>query len=120
MTMIEKVARAICAANGDDWGREGRSGLMPAYEPLARAALEAMREATDHMCEEALDEAGWRAEPYTAPRESGVPTGQDMTQDEADYINNQGKAAMADTFCAMIDAALTEPSSSTPAPSRSE
>lgn len=47
MTTLEKMARAICKAQGDDWYREGPGGLMEAYGPLARAALEAMREPSD-------------------------------------------------------------------------
>ena len=35
----EEIARALCAALGDDWCREGPSGLMPGYGPLADAIL---------------------------------------------------------------------------------
>lgn len=51
MTMLEKVARAICEAQGDEWGREGPVGLMDAYGPFARAALQALREPTEEMVE---------------------------------------------------------------------
>lgn len=33
MTAREAVARALCAAEGDDWEREGPSGLLEAYGP---------------------------------------------------------------------------------------
>lgn len=49
MEMVERVARAICEANGDDWDREGVDGLADSYVPLARAAIEAMRGPTDDM-----------------------------------------------------------------------
>lgn len=112
MEMVEKVARAIDPlvwARDGDYPAERARIEARRFTSLtqARAAIAAMREATDAMTEAALDEAGWRAEPYTAPRESGVPIGQDLTEDEAAYINNQGKTAMADSFRAMIDAALT-------------
>ena len=42
--LVEAVARAICAAFGDDWVREGAQGLMPAYAPFARAAIAAVRD----------------------------------------------------------------------------
>jgi len=43
MTMLEKAARALCEALGDDWDREG-VGLLGAYVPLVRAVLAAIRE----------------------------------------------------------------------------
>ena len=114
MEMVEKVARAIDPAAWEDdpdanYPLAHRRVADRRAESLtkARAAIGAMREADDAMTEAALDEAGWRAEPYVAPREGGVPVGQDLTEDEAAYINNQGKTAMADSFRAMIDAALT-------------
>ena len=49
MNMLEKIARGICKALGDDWEREGPNGLIEAYEPAARAAVEAMMEPSESM-----------------------------------------------------------------------
>lgn len=62
MEMVEKVARAIAAEMGTDWGGPlGESDLsfLPykaRYMSMARAAIEAMREPT-----EAMKEAGFQA-----------------------------------------------------------
>lgn len=42
-----KVAQAICAAFDDDWTREGPSGLIEAYGPVADAALDAASRVRD-------------------------------------------------------------------------
>lgn len=49
--MVERVAKAICEAIGDDWNREGVEGLAAAYQPMAIAAIKAMREPTEAMIE---------------------------------------------------------------------
>lgn len=46
-TTVLRVARAICEAMGDDWNREGRNKLLPAYRPSALAAIQAMERQTD-------------------------------------------------------------------------
>jgi hypothetical protein len=38
------IARAACAAIGDDWTREGPQGLATAYTPVAAAIIAALRE----------------------------------------------------------------------------
>jgi hypothetical protein len=44
MTELERVARAICAADFHDWPDDGYNGRTQrrAYENMARAAIEAM------------------------------------------------------------------------------
>lgn len=49
MNMREKIARAICKANGDDWDREGPEGLMQAYGQVADIVLDALMEPTEWM-----------------------------------------------------------------------
>jgi len=59
MTMIERVARALCLTDGFDpdstdsgvliKGREGQRPNWEAFEIPARAAIEAMREPTEEM-----------------------------------------------------------------------
>ena len=49
MTMVERVAVAICRALGDDPDREGER--LTAYDDAARAAIEAMRDPTPEMLE---------------------------------------------------------------------
>ena len=55
MSMIERVARAICWANGMDpdltLGGDGKNFLWREYVSQARAAIEAMREPTKAMTE---------------------------------------------------------------------
>jgi hypothetical protein len=53
VTMIEKVARAICSAEGIDPDRKGNETVWrwQEFEKEARAAIEAMREPTDAMRE---------------------------------------------------------------------
>lgn len=63
------------------------------------------REPTAAMLEAALDESGWRVEPYTAPRESGVAIDSDMSEADAKEINEAGRAAHRDTYRAMLAAA---------------
>ena len=55
--MVERVARAICLAS--DWGKahpEHVDKTWPAWEPEARAAIEAMREPTIKMASQGLKE----------------------------------------------------------------
>lgn len=51
MTMIERVAKAIAAAHGNDFDRLPNflGGLRKAYLNSAIAAIEAMRDPTDEM-----------------------------------------------------------------------
>ncbi len=119
--MMERVARALCFAAGDDpdqqtytWDKNcsGRD-RDPRYRweywvPFARAAIEAMREPDIAMLEAAIDESGWRVTAYTAPRESGVAVDGDISPEDAEHINQTGRAAMASTYAAMISAALGE------------
>ena len=65
--MVERVAKAICEALGDDWSREGLGGLKRGYAPVANAAIEAMREPTPEMTKAARlrwnaghDKTAWR------------------------------------------------------------
>ncbi len=91
-SMVERVARAICAATGTIWG--GPRGdddpdfllVKLMYLNQARAAIEAMREPTDAMVDAAYD---WLSD--TAPL-----TGRRTTD-------------IAGTFKFMIDAALKGP-----------
>ena len=46
----ERIARAICAAVGDNWNREGPRGLMPAYGPMADAAIKEQAKDTCRVC----------------------------------------------------------------------
>lgn len=71
-TMIERISRALCIAVGLDPDRKFKSsnwddGTVPhdlawhAFQPKARAVLEAMRDPTDAMCaaaERRADEIG--------------------------------------------------------------
>lgn len=83
--MIERVARAICAAKGDDpdepcedWMTEF-SGWR-GYQESARAAIEAMRDPT-----EAMIEAGAMVD---------------------NWCQSEGQAAQPDVYRKMIDEAL--------------
>jgi hypothetical protein len=64
-------------------------------------------EPTQEMLEAAFDESGWRVEPYTAPRESGVAIDSDMSEADAAEINEAGRQAHADTYRTMLAAAPT-------------
>lgn len=60
MTLIEKVARAICAGCGNDPDFHHRSmdadwKYWMEYEPLARVIIKAMREPTDEMIDAGRD-----------------------------------------------------------------
>ena len=74
--MVERVARAICAADGSD--PEANNQYVPpyskereamknwqAYIDLARAAIEAMREPTPFMVAETLPMIGMHCDPKT-------------------------------------------------------
>lgn len=84
ITMIERVARALCEAEGMEWGAQasamtsgsGGDNEQEYYLTQARAAIEAMREPT-----EAMQDAG-----ESHCNDYGTPSG---------------------CFRAMIDAALT-------------
>jgi hypothetical protein len=67
------------------------------------------REPTEAMQDAALDEAGWRVEPYTAPRESGVAIESDISADDAASINAECRESLADIWRAMWDAAPPSP-----------
>lgn len=70
-------------------------------------------EPTEEMIEAALEESGWRVEPYTSPRESGVPIECDMSVDDAAAINQAGRDAHAATFRVMLAASPTPPATQT-------
>jgi hypothetical protein len=67
------------------------------------------REPTEAMQDAALDEAGWRVEPDTAPRESGVAIESDISADDAASINAECRESLADIWRAMWDAAPPSP-----------
>lgn len=55
LSLRERMARAICAAQGDDWYRDGPGGLMETYGPLADAAIAEMtKDCVPHGIKEAL------------------------------------------------------------------
>ena len=85
MNMIERVARAICAAHG--YRDPYIDATWPKYEPHARAAIEAMREPT-----RAVIKAGVDFAPVALPS---------MAAAQAPYI-------MRLKFQQMITAALEE------------
>lgn len=62
-------------------------------------------EATDAMCEIALDITGERVTAYTAPRESGVAVECDLTEEDAAAINKELKGCHAEVYSAMVSAA---------------
>ena len=75
LPLRERVARAICAAHGDDWGRGRNEVMMETYGPLADAAIAQMpnmaelKEALEPFANFAVgnvDQATW----------SGVPRGE--------------------------------------------
>jgi hypothetical protein len=74
MEMVERVARAICKADGRDPDSDFTSGnatfpAWQAYQSRARAAIEAMREPTEAMIEAGgLSDA---ARPYDGPEGEG-------------------------------------------------
>lgn len=92
MTMVERVARAICAADGHDPDGppidEYPSAIYPwaVYRNLAKAAIEAMREPSEEM-----KKAGEHAE---------------ISDSYGEYYVSADNAA--DIFRAMVDAALKE------------
>lgn len=86
MDMIEKVARAIFAAEYDDAGYTMTTGEKAEYLRMARAAIEAMRRPTHEMVQASI---------YCKPKT--VMAGGQLFQD----INDQ--------YEAMIDAALNPP-----------
>jgi hypothetical protein len=98
MDMIEKVARAMCEANGAIWG--GPRGVDDpdfllvklSYMGMARAAIEAMREPTPAMLAAGMASS----------------TGSGSLSDTLEY-DNRGEAELAAAFTAMIDAALPSP-----------
>lgn len=83
MNMIEKVANAIKAVALEAKSK-GYAGTDRAWEEMAKAAIEAMREPTDEMCEHAYD--NWFNELFEADT----------------WTKERG------TFRAMIDAALND------------
>jgi len=64
MSMVERVARAICAALEVDPGPNLLTGKprWHGYIPAARAAISAMREPTEGMRKAAGDDAGYYAD----------------------------------------------------------
>lgn len=93
-TMIEKVARALCEAEGMNPDHESNEDMDEAaklwttYRHLARAAIEAMREPTA-----AMKLAG-------ADKHNGYYHTEEQARDDSGLI-----------FTAMIDAALSAPNS---------
>jgi hypothetical protein len=89
MTMVERVARAIYAADLGDWGEPMPKSVRETYRCRARAALEAMLEPTKTMVYAAM------TTPYPTVAEAGgmIP---------------QAKQATRLEWNAMIEAALTE------------
>ncbi len=81
MTKLEQVARAIAAADGEDYMED-----CARYDARAKAAIEAMREPTDAMCE-----AG-----------DGTPGGPGFCDEPGD------PPSAYEIYQDMIDAALTE------------
>jgi hypothetical protein len=61
-------------------------------------------EPTDAMLDAVLDKMGQRVEPYTSPRESGVPIDCDIDEATADYCNVAAKEGFALVYAAMISA----------------
>ncbi len=110
MTMVERVARALCAADGYSWAED------ELYMRQARAAIEAMREPTEEM-----QKAGLRVNKYENKGGCpGVPHGDPCTdwKDPAaisGYMKQTGVCRVArvtmpadEPWRAMIDAALSE------------
>lgn len=92
MIPLERVARAICKADGDDWNREGnQGGLMEVYGPLARAAVKAFRTPSA-----AMIEAGARAIHGTPDEWDALPAG----------VKGQHRHDARAAFRAMIDVIL--------------
>lgn len=67
--MIEKIAQAISLWDGDDWNGVlgSRDCSRNRYRDMARAAIEAMREANDDICVAFYSE--WRPSGMEEPRE---------------------------------------------------
>ena len=61
-TPLERAARALCAALGDDWNREGQGALADAYKGHVRAVLEAIREPSQKMVDAGYAMASDRAD----------------------------------------------------------
>jgi hypothetical protein len=88
MTMVEWVARAIYAADFGDWDEPMPNPVREMYRQRARAAILAMREPTEAMCE--------------APQKAGAVV---LTMEGHQPLYS-GNARQAWTL--MIDAALSE------------
>jgi len=124
----ETIARALAAESADHNGLEINididwlgwasaadavlSALASLGLPADRLKAVARREwqmvpkqPTKAMVEAALDEAGWRVSAYTAPRESGVPVDSDLSEKDAEDINNAGRGALSEIYQAMLLAA---------------
>lgn len=85
-------------------------GKVKVRDILARLGLASKSGAaegwpTPEMLRAGMEDLAWWAEPHTAPRESGVPTDSDLSQEEADFINTHGMDALRSAFLAMLAAA---------------
>ncbi len=90
--LIEAMARAVCGAEVDDWNREQPGGdLLPAYGPLATAALAA------------IEAAGCVVAPREPTREM-VEAGRcrPYCEDDSDAENMDMNTEL--TWCAMLAA----------------
>jgi len=65
---------------------------------------------TAEMLRAGMDDLGWWVEPYTAPRESGVPVDNDMSPADAASINATQMAVIEGLYSAMLAAAPALPS----------
>lgn len=109
---MNEVETIIARASGAAY--DGSDPRWTRAVAVARAILFALdkagfavvpKEPTDLMTDAAIDEAGWRTVPYTAPRESGVAIDSDISEEDAVALNIAAKDAMASTYRAMIGAA---------------
>lgn len=103
--MVERVARAMAEAAGDDY-EENRSFL----HRVARAAIEAMREPTPEMLAETLPAPGIHCDPKTTRlaemalnllEPNGIP-------DKAHLSGLDAARALIGDWYSMIDASLHE------------
>jgi hypothetical protein len=67
------------------------------------------KEPIEAMLEMALDVSGQRVVPFTAERESGVEVESSISEEDAASINESLKAAHAEAYRAMLDAAPAPP-----------
>lgn len=122
--IVEVMARAIAFSDGTDPDNEhfpfhadpALNEAHPAwhdYKNHADSAIAALaaagfalvpRDPTGEMFSAALDATGDRVEPYTAPRECGVPMDSDITADEAAQFNEEIMQGYGKIYRAMLAA----------------